>query len=392
MCDLLEFLSARGWRMECDYLDENPGRGKRIYRIPAAVNRAMSLECPGNIRAGSWLVRVPSILQRVGGDQTGSAEDVFGEETGSDRSASSLEIRFSKKRGIVFAPDIVLVNFAYLADALPNKRAIGEASRPLPVTCILAHDVLHKRVESFASLGLSNAWSKWTRERETALLRRADIIVAISQTEADTFREMCPSAQIIAAPMSAQPKRPLGAQVPGRCLFVGGGDAHNVHGLKWFLGEVWPIVIQQFPSATLHVCGSVCEEIPGGYANVALLGHVANLAGEYGATQVSVVPVLAGSGVKIKLIEAMAYGRACVTTREGLKGVEFIGEAVTLADTPQEFASAILSLLRDEGQRKKAEHLSSRMALERLSPSQSYEPFARMVEGTVSARKQNGSQ
>ncbi|WP_157703494.1 glycosyltransferase family 4 protein, partial [Salmonella enterica] len=139
------------------------------------------------------------------------------------------------------------------------------------------------------------------------VLRKAQVLLAIQEEDANLFQEMAPECKVISMPMSAVSHSNTVKQVPGRCLFVGSRANHNYYGLQWFLENVWSKVLQLNPDCTLHVCGTVCDLIQGTFPNVRLLGRVDDLKPEYGAASVCLVPLLAGSGLKIKLVEAMSY-------------------------------------------------------------------------------------
>jgi hypothetical protein len=169
-------------------------------------------------------------------------------------------------------------------------------------------------------------------------LKWADVVLSIHEEDARILRQMVPQSEVLCAPMPAtyHSHEPT-EQVPGRCLFVGSDINHNVHGMTWFLNEVWPLVLQEMPGCVLHVCGTVCRAISKNYSNVHLLGRVDELDTEYAAAQVCLIPLIVGSGLKIKLVEALSHGRACVSTSVGVQGVqELTGKAVLVADTPND--------------------------------------------------------
>jgi glycosyltransferase involved in cell wall biosynthesis len=138
----------------------------------------------------------------------------------------------------------------------------------------------------------------------------------------------------------------------------------------------------------LQVCGSVCDEIVGTYPNVQWLGRVADLGSEYGSAQVCLVPLPLGSGLKIKLVEAFAYGRATVSTSPGLQGLrQFAGRAVVVADTPADFAGSVVMLLNDPERRRQLEQEARSLAETWLSPERCYQPFVdRIIQESHNGR------
>ena len=165
-------------------------------------------------------------------------------------------------------------------------------------------------------------------------------------------------------------------QVPGRSLFVGSNVNHNITGLKWFLENVWPIVLKKSPRSTLHVCGTVCDAIQGEFEKVCFLGQVNDLTPEYGAAKICLAPLLVGSGLKIKLVEALAHQRACVSTSSGIQGLnELKGKAIIVADTAENFAESICSILMHHYKRLSMEAHARKYVEEKLNPAAVYQPF-----------------
>jgi succinoglycan biosynthesis protein ExoO len=135
-------------------------------------------------------------------------------------------------------------------------------------------------------------------------------------------------------------------------LFVGSAAAPNVDGIKWFLEASWPLIRRRKPDAILYVAGAVCGALGPASAGVKFLGFVDNLAPLYAEAGVVVSPLRVGSGLKIKLIEALSHGKALVGTPQTLQGVEpLLADAILLAETPEGFATAVAELLDDSRRR-----------------------------------------
>ena len=291
-----------------------------------------------------------------------------------DAPATPEEQAFVAERIAAFQPQVVLANHTCLGKLFENRTLFQGR-----LTAILTHHIESQRTNDFQQARLAVAHdSAWNAELEQALLRHADLLIAIQRDDAEILRRMAPQAEIVVAPMSAQLAIHDNAeQTAGRCLFVGSSIDHNVHGMAWFLREVWPLILQKQPHATLHVCGTVCEALTQANApNVRLLGRVDDLNAEYGAASVCVIPLLAGSGLKIKLIEALSHGRACVSTSVGVQGVrELTDRAVFVEDAPAEFAQAVMTLIQQPETRQAMETQARRFVEERLTPEKAYQPL-----------------
>jgi glycosyltransferase involved in cell wall biosynthesis len=239
--------------------------------------------------------------------------------------------------------DVLIADYCYLTDAFPY------ALRPDSKTAVVMHDLFSSRARQFASLGSSDSVVDLTEAAECSMLARADTIVAIQREEGEFLRSRIPPRRIIVAPMAA---KPVGAPQPGRSelvLFVGSSAAANLDGLSWFLESCWPEIRVQRSAMVLKVAGTVCQKVGAVPAGVKLLGLVDDLAPLYAACGLVVSPLRAGSGLKIKLIEALAHGKAVIATTVTLQGVDdTLRDCVRVADEPHDFAAAVLDLASDE--------------------------------------------
>ncbi len=128
----------------------------------------------------------------------------------------------------------------------------------------------------------------------------------------------------------------------------------NADGIRWFLNEVFPLVRAQIPDATLTVIG---KNPPADFIQMAdrnpdaitVTGYVPDLTPYMEAARLMVVPVRAGGGMRVRLLEAFARAMPAVTTTVGLEGIEAThGREVLVADDPDNFAADTVRLLRDE--------------------------------------------
>ena len=194
------------------------------------------------------------------------------------------------------------------------------------------------------------------------------------------MKEMAPKTDVLSIPMSFSKSTHRLKQIPGRCLFVGSNGHANVQGLSWFLTHVWPLLLTNIKRCSLHVCGTVCNEIKRKFQNVYFLGRLDNIEDEYSATELVVVPLFFGSGLKIKLVEALSYGRACVSTSLGVQGLkEFIGKAILVEDTVDGFVESVKVILTDREKRERMESYAREHIFERFAPRKIYRPFLEKI-------------
>ena len=262
--------------------------------------------------------------------------------------------------------DVVVADYAFQTPAFPY--ALSPAARRI----VVMHDLFSSRTAQFAKLGAQDPVALIDQASELRLLGAADAVVAIQSEEGALIRRLLPGRQVIVAPIAAEP---VAAPQPGEgasLLFVGSDTAPNVDGLRWFLREVLPLVRRAVPQVELRVVGKVGRAIgplPEAVTGaVRLLGLVPDLAPHYRDAAVVVSPLLVGSGLKIKLIEALSQGKAVVATSVTLQGVqEACAPAVLPIDGPDEFAAEIVALLGDPALRAERAAASLRVARERFS-------------------------
>ncbi len=145
--------------------------------------------------------------------------------------------------------------------------------------------------------------------------------------------------------------RPRGRE-PLTMLFLGSWrhDPNRI-AVEWFVRQVLPLILAQEPGAKLVIAGSdpPPEHTYADHAaHMQMLGYVEDIREPLGRFAVFVCPILSGSGVRVKLLEAFAAGIPVVSTKVGAEGLAVKdGEFCALADDPAEFAGRVIDLLRD---------------------------------------------
>ena len=191
---------------------------------------------------------------------------------------------------------------------------------------------------------------------EEKWLPRFDSLLVASQDDARQIQAIAPGARIQvypnAIPSIAQPDRAEQDVI----AFSGNFGYHpNVSGIRFFVLKIWPGLRAQWPDLVLRLIGKNTEALGRmvqGDPRIRISGRVGNAVEELAAAKVVVVPLLAGSGTRLKIIEAWAAGRAVVSTRIGAEGLPARdGENILLADEPAQFAQAVGTLLSSPAER-----------------------------------------
>jgi glycosyltransferase involved in cell wall biosynthesis len=136
---------------------------------------------------------------------------------------------------------------------------------------------------------------------------------------------------------------------PYRVVAVGSLDwLPNVEGLHWFLDEVWPSVMKVRPDATFHIVGRNPHRslLRRASSRVSVAGSVSDIREHVRDGSVFVVPLQAGGGTRLRVLEAMAMRIPVVSTSVGVEGIECThGRHVLIADTPENFTHQLINLL-----------------------------------------------
>lgn len=269
---------------------------------------------------------------------------------------------------------LVLCDYAYLAPMAPYALAAAPSA-------IIMHDLISARVADSKETATQKV-AQMSAAEEFALLGQSDAVVAIQAEEAQRVAEALPGRRVLVAAHGV-PVAP--AAQPGEddaLLFVGSNTAPNIVGLEWFFAEVWPLVRAKRPGARLKVAGSVARGLGAAPEGVSFLGVVDDLAPLYAEAGVVISPLYTGSGLKIKLIEALAAGKAVVGTSVTAQGVEdVVADAMALADAPGAFAEAIINLAGNRAQRATLGRLALTCAERHFSVQAAFSPLIAYVRG-----------
>ena len=195
-----------------------------------------------------------------------------------------------------------------------------------------------------------NIQAKRLKREEVAFLKCVDSIVAIAPSDLNTFNDLT-----IVPTHLYLPGLNLGLEVdlelqPFKLFHIGSMEwMANVQGVEWFLQKVWPIVKSAYPQLEFHLAGKALNKSDSRFFQSGVYNHgeVDNAQSFMLTHGICVVPVVAGSGIRMKLIEAMSLGIPCVTTKIGVQGIDVESHVhVEIADSHKEFANSIITMIQ----------------------------------------------
>jgi glycosyltransferase involved in cell wall biosynthesis len=189
------------------------------------------------------------------------------------------------------------------------------------------------------------------RRQEIALARGADALVAVSDDEAARMRGLAPAATVVVAPNGVDVEAVAPTPPGDAVLFVGLlSYAPNRDAMEWFAHEVLPLLAADDPEVLVagREPGPRLQSLTREQPKLRLLGFVPDLAPLYARAAVFVNPMRGGGGTRLKMLNALAAGKAVVSTTIGAEGLALTpGRDVVIADAAADFAAAVRGLLRD---------------------------------------------
>lgn len=212
------------------------------------------------------------------------------------------------------------------------------------------------------------------RRTESEIARRAALVLAISDAEAEALRHMAPGARVETLPLgidvSAYPA-PAPASPPIVIVLGTWSWPPNADGATRFLREGWPAVQRRAPQARLRLVGkdpSPALRAAAERAGAEVTGRVPSVQDELRRAAALAVPLWAGAGVRVKIVEAMAAGVPVVSTPLGAEGLGLrAGEDYLAGDGAEALGSALGDLLGDAAARERLSARGLGLARERWS-------------------------
>jgi hypothetical protein len=235
---------------------------------------------------------------------------------------------------------VILAEYIFMSRVLPLFG--GEAFKVIDTI-----DVFSTKQKKVVQYGISDSLAM-SADEERVRLQRADLIIAIQSSEREELASIVPDREVITVGVDFEVRR-HNSVAPGNCIvYVASDNAMNIKGLRDFLRFAWPWTKREVPDAVLKVAGRVCSAVQDPPIGVELLGPVEDLASLYRGAKVAINPAIAGTGLKIKTVEALCYFRPVVSWPCGVDGMdrELAILCCSVTDWWQ-FARLVVEILRD---------------------------------------------
>ena len=277
--------------------------------------------------------------------------------------------------------DVIILESLFTTSYIPAIRRLSDAELVLR-----AHNVEHQLWLEVSS-GMSQGPKKWLldlfqsklHDEEVRITGEVDAVVAITKKDAQWFeRAMAVQREDAEGRVTSVPfgmdvegrRHDCIDQPPTKVLHLGAMDwTPNVQGVTWLKDEVWPKIHQALPHSELLLAGRNMPEswASDAHLGIRILGEVESAEDTYDSPCAVVVPLHAGSGMRIKLAEALASGRPVITTSKGMEGLDLTHEEhVLVANTTEDMQSALMQVLKDDALALKLGKNGRRWALKHL--------------------------
>jgi len=259
-----------------------------------------------------------------------------------------------------------IIEFYYIAEHyIPRIRILQPRCRVIVDTV----DIHYRR--AYSKYGVTKspedlAVAEKIKREEIRLYRKADVIVTVTDEDAEVLGGDCPGLTVRTVPNIHDPSPAFEENGNRNLLFVGGFNHDpNVDAVLFFYEEIFPQIRRSVPECSLTVVGSSPpEQIRRlGSDCVRIAGFVPSLAPIFRNSYISVAPLRFGSGMKGKVGEAMSEGLPVVTTSVGAQGMGLLHRHnAMICDSPAEFADSVVELIRnrklyEEIRRNALEHI-----------------------------------
>ena len=283
--------------------------------------------------------------------------------------------------------DVVICDFLVAAGVVPWDIPIPKILFTHNVEATIWRRLFDVTRNPVKKLAYGREW--WTTNSfEKKILRRADHVLTVSDTDRETLSTSVAPARMTTIPTGVDTQYFRSANRATKrnsLVFTGSMDwMPNEDGILYFLQRILPLVQRSVPDVNLTIVGRrpspALRREMAKVANAVLTGRVDDVRPSLDEAAVCIVPLRAGSGTRLKIFEAMAMGKPVVSTSIGAEGLPVTdGRELLIADDPIQFASAVVLLLKDAALRSSI----GRSARELVERKFSWSAAAAAIAGVI---------
>jgi len=249
--------------------------------------------------------------------------------------------------------DIIHLEHIYLSLYINTIRKHSKAAivlRPQNVENQVWKRVLNNNMQPVKKAYLRLA-TKRLEKYEMEVSEKVDGIIAISPGDAETFKIYAPKTPIVEVPVgfdfNTLNSYDFNKQFTNFPVFyhLGSMDWHpNIQGIKWFIEEVIPVITKDYPEFEFRVAGKKMPRWIYKYQskNLVVDGEVKDALKYHEDKAIMIVPLLSGGGLRVKIIEGMAFGKTIISTTIGAEGIAYtVQQNILIANDAETFATQI---------------------------------------------------
>lgn len=251
--------------------------------------------------------------------------------------------------------DAVMVEYVFNSCAF-------EAFPTTTLRILDAHDAFTDRHKLYIAQGLKlGYWLSLRQQDENKGFRRADKVIAIQEEEATRFKQQLGAEdhlnnpEVTAVSHIIKLDGSIDDYSSANCaVFLGSDNPSNKKSMMYFIDEILPLIVREIPSFNMKLIGTICNSTPD-LPSITKLGRVDDLKAAFSLAPLSLNPMRVGTGINIKLLDAMALGVATISTDTGARGLPatYRHGVITVADDdPVTFAAEVVRMTQDEALRR----------------------------------------
>ena len=250
-----------------------------------------------------------------------------------------------------------------------------------PFRTLTDHDVSYVKARRLAAQARNPALKLFLylealklKRLESRIFSELDLGISVSELDRLHLERLCPEGRFVVVENGVDVRAFIpdpDAVEPNVLVWVGGFHHYpNCEAVRFFLEDIYPRIRQEKAETKLYVVGSGVPDwlrrLATGDPSIVLTGYVDDPLPYIQRAAVFVAPILSGGGTKLKVLEAMAVGKAIVSTSIGVEGIEGKDqEHFMVADTPEAFSSKVVSLLNDHVSRERLGANARKRAMEK---------------------------